>query len=105
MYLGRSHHAQFEYEAAKAAYSKAIEIDPDYLEARASFGGMLLDIGDLDESIRQLNAVTQRDKKNSQAYYLLSQALRRKDLYDEGILAARQAIKLVPENAEAHFWL
>ncbi len=105
LYLGRSHHAQFEYEAAKAAYSKAIEIDPDYLEARASFGGMLLDIGDLDESIRQLNAVTQRDKKNSQAYYLLSQALRRKDLYDEGILAARQAIKLVPENAEAHFWL
>jgi len=34
----------------------AIEIEPDYLEARATLGGMLLDKGALDESIRQLNA-------------------------------------------------
>ena len=47
---------------SEAAFRKAIEIDPDYLEARVSLAGMLLDIGAVDESIRQLNVVTQRDK-------------------------------------------
>ena len=58
---------------------RAIEIDPDYLEARATLGGMLLDKGALDESIRQLNAVVQRDPKHALAWYLLAQALRMKD--------------------------
>ena len=105
LYLARTHNLLFEMDKAKQYFQKAIEIDPDYLEARSTYGGMLLDIGDLDESIRQLNAVVRRDSKNSLAWGLLAQALCRKDSFAESIESARKAIKLNPSNAEVHLWL
>ncbi|MCX6625149.1 MAG: tetratricopeptide repeat protein, partial [Acidobacteria bacterium] len=59
----------------------------------------------VDESIRQLNAVTQRQPRNAMALYLQAQAYRMKELYAESIDAARKAIQLTPNNGEAHFWL
>lgn len=105
LFLGRTYDALFEQETAETYYKKAIEIDPDYLEARASYGGMLLGMGNVDEAIRQFNVVTQRDKKNQLAFYLQAQAYRMKDMYAESIDSARRAIQLRPTNAEAHFWL
>jgi tetratricopeptide (TPR) repeat protein len=105
LYLARAYNALFDNENAKANFRRAIEIDPDYLEARSTYGGMLLDIGGLDESIRQLNAVVQRDTKNALAFGLLAQALRRKDLYKDSIESARKSIQLNPLNGEAHLWL
>jgi tetratricopeptide (TPR) repeat protein len=105
LYLGRTYHALNEHESAGKFFRRAIEIDPDYVEARASFAGMLLDIGNVDEAIRQLNAVMQRDPSHALAHYLLAQAFRMKDLYSDSIESARKAISLKPNNAEAHFWL
>jgi tetratricopeptide (TPR) repeat protein/uncharacterized caspase-like protein len=105
LYLGRAYDALYEQEKAVQWYRKAIEIDPDYLEARSSFGGMLLGMNNVDEAIRQFNAVTARDKKNQMAFYLQAQAYRMKEMYPESIESARKAIQLNPANAEAHFWL
>jgi tetratricopeptide (TPR) repeat protein len=105
LYLGRTYDALFELEKAEQYYRKAIEIDPDYLEARSSFGGMLLGMGNVDESIRQFDVVVRREKNNAFALYLLAQAQRMKGLYAESIDSARRAIALTPNNAEAHFWL
>ena len=105
LYAGRAYNAVYEDRAALEMFKEAISIDPDYLEARSSYAGALLDAGDLDEAIRQLNVVTQRDPKSGMAYYLLSQAFARKSDFDDAIQAARQAILLTPGNAEAHFWL
>ena len=105
LYLGRTYNALFDQDEAQKYYKRAIEIDPDYLEARSTYGGMLLDIGGLDESIRQLNAVVQRDTKNSLAFNLLGQALCRKELYSDAAEASRKAIELNPNGAEAHLWL
>jgi tetratricopeptide (TPR) repeat protein len=66
---------------------------------------MLFDTGNVDEAIRQFNAVTQRDKNSATTYYLLAQAYRVKEQYALGIEAAQQAVKLTPKNGEAHFWL
>ncbi|HEX5430692.1 MAG TPA: tetratricopeptide repeat protein, partial [Bryobacteraceae bacterium] len=105
LYLGRTYNSLFDEKKSEAAFRKAIQIDPDYLEARTSFAGMLLDIGDVDESIRQLNIVTQRDKKNAMALYLQAQAYRMKALYPQSIESAQAAIKLTPDVAEPHLWL
>jgi len=105
LYLGRTYNSLFDEERSEAAFRKAIEIDPDYLEARVSLAGMLLDTGAVDESIRQLNLVTQRDKNNAVALYMQAQAYRMKDLYPQSIESARAAIKLAPAAAEAHLWL
>jgi tetratricopeptide (TPR) repeat protein len=105
LYLARTYNALFDQSKAREYFQKSIDTDPDFMEARSSFGGMLLDIGDVDTAIRQLNIVVQRDSKQSQAYYLLAQAFRMKEAYKESIDAARHAIALAPANAEAHFWL
>jgi tetratricopeptide (TPR) repeat protein len=105
LYLARSYNLLFDNEKSREAFKRAIDIDPDYLEARSAYGGMLLDIGDLDESIRQLNAVVQRDPKHALAHCMLAQALCRKELYEDSIESARKSISLNPANPETHLWL
>ncbi|HEU0007185.1 MAG TPA: tetratricopeptide repeat protein, partial [Terriglobia bacterium] len=105
LYLARTYNALYEQDKAEQYFRQAIQIDADYAEARASFAGMLLDTGNVDEAIRQLNTVTGRQPDDAMAHYLLAQAYRMKDLYAESIDAAGKAIRLMPKNAEAHFWL
>jgi hypothetical protein len=105
LYLGRAYNSLFDEQHSEAAFRKAIAIDPDYLEARVGLAGMLLDTGAVDESIRQLNVVTQRDKSNAVALYMQAQAYRMKDLYPQSIESARAAIQLAPAAAEPHLWL
>ncbi|HEX3877010.1 MAG TPA: tetratricopeptide repeat protein [Bryobacteraceae bacterium] len=104
-YLGLTYNALFDEQKAADYYKKAIDIDPDYLEARADYAGMLLDIGDVDEAIRQINVVLTRDPKHAVALTMLAQADRFKELYAAAIEAARKAIALNPKNAEPHMWL
>lgn len=105
LYLARTYNALFDQAKAKEYFQKSIDIDPDHAEARASFAGMLLDVGDTDTAIRQLNTVIQRDSKQTQAHYLLAEAFRIKGAYKESMESARRAIDLTPGNAEAHLWL
>jgi tetratricopeptide (TPR) repeat protein len=104
-YLGLTYNALFDEQNAELYYKKAIEIDPDYLEARADYAGMLLDIGNVDEAIRQLNTVLVRQPNHAVALTLLAQAYRFKELYPQSIDVARKAITLTPKNAEPHLWL
>lgn len=105
VYLGRAQSALYENDKAVASLSAAVELDPDYQEARSSYAAVLLDSGNLDEAIRQLNVVTRREPDRGWAWYLQSQAYARKEDYADGKTSAEQAIKLTPKNAEAHFWL
>jgi tetratricopeptide (TPR) repeat protein len=104
-YMGLAYSAYFDYEKAGAAYKRAIQLDPDYLEAHADYGGMLLDTGDVDEAIRQLNTVLQREPKHAVALTLIAQAYRFKELFPQSIESARQAIQQNPRTAEPHLWL
>ncbi len=105
VYLGRAQSALYENDKAVASLSAAVELDPDYQEARASYAAVLLDSGNLDEAIRQLNVVTRREPDRGWAWYLQSQAYARKDDFADGKTSAENAIRLTPKNAEAHFWL
>ena len=104
-YLGRTYSALFDYENAGRFYRQAIQLDPDYLEAHANYGGILLDTGDVDEAVRQLNTVLQRQPANPVALTLIAQAYRFKALYPQSIEAARTAIRINPKTAEPHLWL
>ncbi len=104
-YLGRTYSALFDYVNAGHFYKQAIQLDPDYLEAHANYGGILLDTGDIDEAVRQLNTVLQREPANSVALTLIAQAYRFKALYPQSIDASRKAIQINPKTAEPHLWL
>jgi tetratricopeptide (TPR) repeat protein len=104
-YLGLTYNALFDEDKAAEYYRKAIAIDPDYLEARADYAGMLLDTGNVDEAIRQIDTVLTRQPKQAVALTMLAQADRFKELYPQSIEAARQAVQLAPKNAEPHLWM
>ena len=104
-YLGLTYNALFDEQKAEQYFRKAIEIDPDYLEAHTNYAGMLLDIGNVDEAIRQLNTVLTREPNHALALTMLAQADRFKEMYPQSIEAARKAIGLNPKNAEPHMWL
>ena len=105
LYLGRTQHALYQDDDATKSLKRAIEIDPEYLEARLSYAAVLLDTGDLDEAVRQLDSVTKRDTSNGMAWYLESQAYVRKGSYSQAVDSGEQAVKYTPANAEAHLWL
>ena len=105
VYLGRAQSALYENDKAVASLKAAVDLDPDYQEARSSYAAVLLDSGNLDEAVRQLDVVTRREPTRGWAWYLLSQAYARKDDFADGKTAAENAIRLTPKNAEAHFWL
>ncbi len=104
-YLGLTYNALFEEDKAQQFFKKAIEIDPDYREAHAAYAGMLLDIGDVDEAIRQINTVLTLQPNHAEALTMLAQAYRFKELYPQSIEAAHKAISLAPKSAEPHLWL
>ncbi len=104
-YLGLTYNALFDEDKAALYYKQAIAIDQDYLEARANYGGMLLDVGDVDEALRQFNAVLVLQPKHADALTMQAQAYRFKALYPQAIESARKAIDAAPRNAEPHLWL
>jgi tetratricopeptide (TPR) repeat protein len=104
-FLGSTYNALYDEEKAGQYFQKAIAIDPDYLEARAAYAGMLLDTGEVDEALRQIDAVLQRQPQHELALTMRAQAYRFKGLYAECIEAARQASKLAPKKAEPHLWM
>jgi tetratricopeptide (TPR) repeat protein len=104
-YLGLTYNALFDEAKAQQYFKKAVEIDPDYLEAHANYAGMLLDIGDVDEALRQINTVLVLQPDHAAALTMLAQAYRFKELYPQSIEAAHKAIGLAPKNAEPHLWL
>ncbi len=104
-YLGLTYNALFDEDKAELNFKKAIAIDPDYLQARASFAGMLLDIGNVDEALRQIDTVLARQPDHAVALTMQAQAYRFKALYAQSIESARRAVQLTPRNAEPHLWM
>jgi tetratricopeptide (TPR) repeat protein len=104
-FLGLSYNLLSDQENAKKMFKRAVDVDPDYLEARATYGGILLDLGDDDESIRQLDFVVRRDKLNKVAWTSLAAAQKNKSLFTDSISSAREAIELDRNYAEPHLWL
>ncbi len=104
-YAGRAYRALNDFDTANQYFKQAVQIEPADLDARISYAGGLLDSGDLDEAIRQLNFVTQHDANNGTAAYLLSQAYFRKGAYEQAVKAGEDSVKLIPNKAEAHLWL
>jgi tetratricopeptide (TPR) repeat protein/uncharacterized caspase-like protein len=104
-YLGLTYNALFDEDKAEQNFKKAIAIDPDYLQAHASYAGMLLDIGNVDEALRQIDTVLARQPDHALALTMQAQAYRFKALYDRSIESARRAIQLTPKNAEPHLWM
>ena len=84
---------------ARAAYRDAVAMLPDYAEAHANLGLVLMLNGDLDGAVsRQLEAI-RLNPGLAEAFYNLGNAYSRQGRYAEAVQAFLEAIRLKPESA------
>ncbi len=99
----RAMHSSGRYQDAINAYSKAIEIRPDYYPSRAGLGATLIDAGRYLDAVAQLTEATRRAPHAYTVRGNLAVALAALGRTDEAVAELRTAIQLMPSFADGHF--
>lgn len=89
-------------EEAVAAYRKAIESNPDFLEARTGLGGLLTDLGRYDEAIEVLSEAARRRPDSDNAWVQWGRALQHADRPAQAVECYAKAIALNPAQNLAY---
>jgi tetratricopeptide (TPR) repeat protein len=87
---------------AIAQFQKALQIEPDFAEARNNLGNALLRKGSLDEAIAHYQRALQIKPDYAEARNNLGNALLQKGKVDEAIAYYQRALQIKPDSAEAH---
>jgi tetratricopeptide (TPR) repeat protein len=87
-----------EYDFAIRDFRKALEINPENVEARVSLGGALLTTGRLHEAQKELAQALSREPANTSAIYLMGAVLEKQDNFPEAIETYRRALRLDPNH-------
>jgi tetratricopeptide (TPR) repeat protein len=89
---------QGDFEGAIEQYSKAIQSDPEMLEAYLHRGNAYLDSGDDERALSDYNFVIERSPHDAEAYYHRSLAHAGKKHYDLALADLNRAIEILPEE-------
>jgi tetratricopeptide (TPR) repeat protein len=100
--LCRVQQAQGKSDAALKSCAKAIDLDPDYLEAREQYAAVLMETGDYSEAVRQLQQGAIAAPKDSFVYSMLAEALYLADRPQEAEAQANKAIELDGASAQGY---
>lgn len=100
--LGVTLYAQGKLDEAIAAFRKAIQIDPNYLNAHLNLGVTLYTQGKLDEAIAAYRKAIQIDPNFVDAHFNLGFTLYVQGKLDEAIAAYRKVIQIDPNYVNAH---
>jgi tetratricopeptide (TPR) repeat protein len=99
--LCRVQQAQDDAAALKSCL-RAVEIDPDYVEARSMAGVLLMESGDYPEAVRQLQQAATQDPGSTFVASLLAEALYLADRPKEAEESANRAIQLDGASGQAY---
>lgn len=90
-------------EKARAAYRRAIALDPGHAEAHLNLGRLLHEKGDLAGAESHYRQACAARPDSALAAFNLGVALEDRQQGGEAMDVYRRALKLDPEHAEAHF--
>jgi tetratricopeptide (TPR) repeat protein len=91
------------YDQAAQAYTAALEIWPDYAEARVGLGDARQAKGQFDEAIEEYKKALAIEPTNARVYLGMGKIYyNEKQLYHEAVAAYQQAIALDPKLLDAH---
>jgi len=90
-------------ERARAAYERAIELDPEHADARVNLGRLLHEDRAPAAAEKQYRAALQSDPDHDVAWFNLGVALEDLGRLHEAAEAYRHAVALDPSNADAHY--
>ena len=91
--------------AAIRCFDKALNLNPNYVEAWVRKGVTLLDIGEDYDAHVCLNKAVKLSPKSFKARYNRGKCLLKLKYYDEAILDFQQAISIKPKHAASHEYL
>ncbi len=91
-----------ERDAAEKSYRRALALKPDYVDALAGLGGVLIEAGRLEEAERCCRKALRLQPDAPRLLYNLGAVLIARGAFDEAIERTRAAIARAPDYAEAH---
>jgi tetratricopeptide (TPR) repeat protein len=102
LFLGISELRLRNPDGAAIAIKRAIELDPDHVEARTLLGWFELEIrGNVDGAIQQYLKVVELKPDSSQAHVNLGVAYKNKGELDQALASYNRALGLRPDYVEA----
>jgi len=90
-------------DEAIAQLQKAVEINPNYVEAHNNLGDALLQKGQVDEAMGQYQKALEIDPNFADAHNNLGIVLLKKGQVDEAMAQYQKALEIKPNNASAHY--
>ncbi len=90
-------------EEARAAYERAIALDPAYVDARINLGRLLHEAGDLPGAETHYRAAVGTRPRSHLAWFNLALLLWAKGALDAAVQAFALVIELEPTFADAHY--
>jgi diguanylate cyclase (GGDEF)-like protein len=96
---------QGKHTEALAAYNKAVQLKPDYVDAWYYLGSSLEELGHYEQALANYDKVTHFDIKHLYAWYRRGNLLLRKlKRYDEAVAAYDKFIQLHPTDYEGWYF-
>jgi protein O-GlcNAc transferase len=92
-------------DAAVKSYEKAIMLKPDYAKAYYNLGGILHEIGNLNESVNSFQKALNIEPNHAEAHNNLGNVLRDLEELDEAAKSFENAINIKPDYIEARYSL
>src|SRR5258707_8334018 len=89
-------------QQAAAAYRKAVDASPEWVEAHINLGTALYQLNRMEEALSEFAAAVQYEPKNALAEFNLGCVLEQLGDADEAIKHLHRAIELSPSMADAH---
>jgi tetratricopeptide (TPR) repeat protein len=103
--LGKADQDSGNYADAESAFKTAVNLAPNNASARYYYASFLVDRGNLDGALDQINAVTSSDTQFGLLYARLAEIY----LYKQQLFTAQhyavKAVKMLPGSAIAHYEL
>jgi tetratricopeptide (TPR) repeat protein len=90
-------------EEAMKHYSKALHIDPNYIDAHNNLGIILRRQGRLEEAVTHFSAVLRIDPDYREAHNNLGNTFAGLGRYDKAINHYKEALRIDPHDAIAHY--
>jgi tetratricopeptide (TPR) repeat protein len=100
--LGTVLHQEGRLDEAIIQCQDALQIKPDYAEARGNLGNALLKKGRVDEAITQYQMALQIKPGYAEVLFNLGNALVKKGKVDEAIVQYLMALQMKPDDAKTH---
>lgn len=101
--LGRYHQGKLDYQKAIAAYERALEVKPGYVEVHNGLGVIYSMQGKHELSLRHFNKAIELAPQETYLYNNLGYAHLIRGNFAEAIKSLSKALSLDPENKRAHW--